>query len=104
MSIELWSKGDKITSEKMNNIVKLLNEVETKVKKATTDVDNINTKVNTTSVTSNEVATKVNELSKKYETKLAEVTNAYNKLKEELYALSAKVNQKNVKTNKTKDE
>ena len=46
----------------------------------------------------------VGELSKKYETKLAEVTNAYNKLKEELYALSAKVNPKNVKTNKTKDE
>jgi len=101
MSINLWEKGDTITSEKMNNIVNLLNEVELKVKKATTDVDNINTKVNTANTASKEVSAKVDELSKKYEAKLAEVTNAYNKLKEELTALSAKVSQKNTKnTNK----
>lgn len=101
MSINLWEKGDTITSEKMNNIVNLLNEVENKVKKATADVDNINTKVNTASITSKEISTKVDELSKKYEAKLAEVINAYNKLKEELTAISAKVNQKNTKnTNK----
>lgn len=95
--LEFWNKGDTITSEKMNNIVNLLNEVENNVKKATSVVDNINTKVNTANTTSNEVATKVNELSKKYEAKLAEVINAYNKLKEELAVLSAKVNQKTTK-------
>ena len=98
MTINLWEKGDTITSEKMNNIVNLLNEVEFQVKKATTDVGNINTKVNTVNITSKEVSAKVDELSKKYEAKLAEVTDAYNKLKEELAALSAKVNQKNTKS------
>lgn len=101
MSINLWNKGDTITSEKMNNIVNLLNEVEDKVKKATVDVGNINTKVNTANIASKEVSAKVDELSKKYEAKLAEVTDAYNKLKEEVAALSTKVNQKTTKnTNK----
>lgn len=95
--LEFWNKGDTITSEKMNNIVKLLNEVEDNVKKATSVVDNINTKVNTANTASKEVSAKVEELSKKYEAKLTEVTNAYNKLKEELAVLSTKVNQKTTK-------
>lgn len=97
MSIDLFHKGDCITSEKMNSIVNLLTEVETKVKKTTTDVDNINTKVNNANIISKEVAAKVEELSKKYEAKLAEVTDAYNKLKEEVTALSTKANQKTTK-------
>lgn len=59
MPIDLWEKGDKITSEKMNSIVNLLNEVEAKVGRATTEVGNINTKVNS-----------ANNISKRYQTKL----------------------------------
>ena len=90
MPIDLWEKGDKITSEKMNSIVNLLNEVEAKVSKATTEVGNINTKVNCANNISKEVSDKVDALITKYEAKLAEVTDAYNKLKAELVVNSNK--------------
>lgn len=90
MPIDLWEKGDKITSEKMNSIVTLLNEVEAKVSKATTEVGNINTKVNSANNISKEVSDKVDALITKYEAKLAEVTDAYNKLKAELVVNSNK--------------
>lgn len=90
MPIDLWEKGDKITSEKMNSIVNLLNEVEAKVSKATTEVGNINTKVNSANNISKEVSDKVDALITKYEAKLAEVTDAYNKLKAELVVNSNK--------------
>ena len=90
MPIDLWEKGDRITSEKMNSIVTLLNEVEAKVSKATTEVGNINTKVNSANNISKEVSDKVDALITKYEAKLAEVTDAYNKLKAELVVNSNK--------------
>ena len=90
MPIDLWEKGDKITSEKMNSIVNLLNEVEAKVGRATTEVSSINAKVNTANNISKEVSDKVDALITKYEAKLAEVTDAYNKLKAELVVNSNK--------------
>lgn len=45
MSVNLWEKGDTITSEKMNSIVNLLNEVEAKVNKTSADVANISNKI-----------------------------------------------------------
>lgn len=90
MPIDLWEKGDKITSEKMNSIVNLLNEVEAKVGRATTEVGNINTKVNSANNISKKVSDKVDALITKYEAKLAEVTDAYNKLKAELVVNSNK--------------
>ena len=74
----------------MNSIVNLLNEVEAKVSKATTEVGNINTKVNSANNISKEVSDKVDALITKYEAKLAEVTDAYNKLKAELVVNSNK--------------
>lgn len=100
MSVNLWEKGDTITSEKMNSIVNLLNEVEAKVNKTSADVANISNKINETTAATKDTVNRTEALIKQYETKLAEVQEAYTKLKNELSARSTKVLQKhNVKSN-----
>lgn len=90
MSIDLWEKGDKITSEKMNSIVGLLNKVEAAVDSLTTEVKSIKAKLNSANDASKKASEDVNKAIEKYDAKLAEVTNAYNTLKAELTTHSNK--------------
>lgn len=90
MSIDLWEKGDKITSEKMNSIVTLLNKVEATLGVLTTELKDIKAKVNSVNDASKKVSDTVNEVIVKYDAKLAEVTNAYDALKAEVATHSNK--------------
>lgn len=90
MSIDLWEKGDKITSEKMNSIVTLLNKVEATLGALTTELKSIKAKVNSVNDASKKVSDTVNEVIVKYDAKLAEVTDAYDALKAEVATHSNK--------------
>lgn len=96
MSIDLWEKGDKITSEKMNSIVTLLNKVEATLGALTTELKSIKAKVNSVNDASKKVSDTVNEVIVKYDAKLAEVTDAYDALKAEV-ATHANKNQRTSK-------
>ena len=84
MSVEKWQAGDKITAEKMNRIIDLLNDVEIKVQTAAANVKAITTKINEVTSVTDSVKTNTNQLVEEYNAKLTEVQKAYANLKDEI--------------------
>jgi ABC-type hemin transport system substrate-binding protein len=95
MSVEKWQAGDKITAEKMNRIIDLLNDVEVKVLAATANVKTITTKITEVAEVTDSVKTNTNQLVEEYNAKLTEVQKAYANLKDEI----SKINRPTRKAN-----
>jgi ABC-type hemin transport system substrate-binding protein len=95
MSVEKWQAGDKITAEKMNRIIDLLNDVEVKVLAATANVKTITTKITEVAEVTDSVKTNTNQLVEEYDAKLTEVQKAYANLKDEI----SKINRPTRKAN-----